>query len=157
MFRILLPLLLLAGLQSPPGSSQAIETLHLSVKISGPVRPSAPGSRVSLRLDVTPKPTMHVYAPGQPDYIPISLTVEKSDRYAPHAAVFPKPEALHFAPLDETQLVYSKPFRIVQEVTLARAPRGPVTVTGTLRYQACDDTLCYPPRNIPVSWTVPVR
>jgi hypothetical protein len=29
-----------------------------------------------------------------------------------------------------------------------------MTIRGTLDYQACDDRLCYPPRSIPVSYTV---
>jgi hypothetical protein len=80
--------------------------------------------------------------------------------------VFPKPEKYFFAPLKETQLVYSKPFRIVQNVTLAAAtalreaghtPASAVTITGKLRYQACDDTICYFPKDLPVSWTVKIK
>ncbi|HUK32755.1 MAG TPA: hypothetical protein VLV86_02525, partial [Vicinamibacterales bacterium] len=32
-----------------------------------------PGQRVTLFVDVTPKPKMHVYAPGAKDYLPIAL------------------------------------------------------------------------------------
>lgn len=156
MIRILLATLLFIGLQSsnqPP----AIETPHLSVKLSNAARAVARGARVSLRVDITPGARMHVYAPGQRDYIPISLTVAKSDQYVAHPAVFPKPETLYFKPLDEMQLVYSKPFRIVQDVTVGRGAHDPVAISGTLRYQACDDSLCYAPRNVAVSWTVPIR
>ena len=67
------------------------------------------------------------------------------------------------AALNETQIVYSKPFRIDQDITLARTPAprdrakedaAAVTIKGTLRYQACDDRICYLPANIPVEWTV---
>ncbi len=167
MNRIFLPALLLLSLQSPNHQSaiqsaarnpqSAIDTPHLSVKLSDPPRAVAPGTRVSLSVDITPKPKMHVYAPEQPDYIPISLTLAGSGDYVAKPPVFPKPETLYFKPLDETQLVYSKPFRIVQDVTIARTSRGSITVSGTLRYQACDDSLCYPPRNVPLSWTVSLR
>jgi DsbC/DsbD-like thiol-disulfide interchange protein len=162
MIRTALALLLLAALQPPTHARptpSTVDTPHLAVTVASPPRAVASGARVSLRLDITPKAKMHVYAPEQADYIPISLTVARSDDYVAHAAVFPKPETLYFKPLEETQLVYSKPFRIVQDVTVARtaARGGTITVSGTLRYQACDDSLCYPPRNVPVTWTVPIR
>lgn len=34
---------------------------------------------------------------------------------------------------------------------------GPAAQNGTLRYQACDNKACYPPKNIPVSFTVNVE
>jgi hypothetical protein len=39
----------------------------------------------------------------------------------------------------------------------ANAPAGPAAETGTLRYQACDNKACYPPKNVPVSVTVSVE
>lgn len=36
------------------------------------------------------------------------------------------------------------------------APLGPVTIEGILRYQACDDKVCLPPRTIPVSVTTEI-
>ena len=59
--------------------------------------------------------------------------------------------------LNETQLVYAKPFRITQQLTLKSPPSGPVTIKGSVRYQACDDTICYLPKTVPVEWTVTVR
>jgi hypothetical protein len=156
-----------------------IETKHVTVAPSGPAQPVAPGARVSLALDVTPKRTMHVYAPQQKgasarrgaasgaraSYIPVSLSIVADPAIAVTAARFPAAELLP-DPLDEPQLVYSKPFRIVQDVTIAatpalrtraRTPGAVVTINGTLRYQACDDTICYVPVNVPVAWTVPLH
>ena len=48
--------------------------------------------------------------------------------------------------------MYAKPFRILQDITSAKP--GPLTVKGTLRYQACDDKVCYRPTNVPLEWTV---
>ena len=39
----------------------------------------------------------------------------------------------------------------------ADAPGGPAAQTGTLRYQACDNKACYPPKNLPVNITVSVE
>ena len=128
-----------------------VETMHVKVTTSVSEKP-ARGGHVSLFVDVEPKPSMHVYAPGQDGFIVVTLTVEKDAAFIAAAPKFPTPEKLLFEPLNETQLVYSKPFRIVQDIT--RAKKGPLTIKGTLRYQACDDKVCYRPTSVPVEWTL---
>ena len=141
-----------------PGSLASIDTPHLTISTSLKKTGAAAGNRVSLVIDLSPKPKMHVYAPGQKDYIPVTVTLASNPAYRALTPVFPKPAKYFFAPLKETQLVYSKPFRIVQDVVLEpAAASGSVTIAGTLRYQACDDAICYLPRNVPLSWTVPVK
>jgi DsbC/DsbD-like thiol-disulfide interchange protein len=155
------------------GAAVPIETKHLTVAAAPPGAPAAAGARVQLALDVTPKRTMHVYAPkgpaarktatsGVPEgLIPVSLKIDADPAIAIGQVQFPKPELREV--LGENQLVYSAPFRIVQDVTLAatpalraraRTPGATVRVTGTLRYQACDDAICYVPVTVPVAWTV---
>jgi hypothetical protein len=34
---------------------------------------------------------------------------------------------------------------------------GPAAQTGTLRYQACNDRMCFPPKTVPVNVTVSVE
>jgi Thiol:disulfide interchange protein DsbD, N-terminal len=70
---------------------------------------------------------------------------------------FPPPEKFFFEPLKLTQLVFSKPFRITQDVTIAAQPAGALRITGSLRYQACDDSVCYLPKTVPIEWTVTGR
>lgn len=145
-------------------AAEQTATKHLSVATSGPAGAVAPGTRVSLVIDVTPKPEMHIYAPEQKDFIPISLALEANRALKPHAARFPKPEK--YKPLDETQLVYSKPFRIVQDVTVAATPAvleraktagATLTIKGALKYQACDNSICYAPVTVPVAWSISLR
>ena len=108
---------------------------------------------------------MHVYTPEQRDLIPISVVLDPNEAIKVHPAAFPKSEKYFFAALKETQLVYSKPFRIVQDVTIALTPavrdratrRESVTVAGKLRYQACDDKVCFMPQDIPISWTIALK
>ncbi|HXW03686.1 MAG TPA: protein-disulfide reductase DsbD domain-containing protein [Vicinamibacterales bacterium] len=138
-----------------PTAAPKAETKHLVVAASS--GPPARG-RIPLFLDVTPRPKMHVYAPDKRQtYIPVALSIAASDGLIVHAPKFPAPEKYFFEPLKETQLVYSRPFRIVQDVTLARAPADRrVTVKGTLRYQACDDRVCYMPQSVGVVWEIKV-
>jgi DsbC/DsbD-like thiol-disulfide interchange protein len=156
--------LLMAGV--PERLESTVETAHLTATMSARRISVAPGERTSLVIEVAPKPGMHVYAPQQKSYIPVSLTLTTSASFRAHPPTFPRPEKYFFAPLKETQLVYTKPFKIGQDITLAPAaalggeggnPGTTVTINGTLRYQACDDTICYLPKNLPVSWTIRLK
>lgn len=139
----------------PTGPSALIETPHLQVKLTGGEAGAASGGRVSLFVDVVPKPRMHVYAPEQKTYLPVSLRLESSPYVKVRPAVFPTGESFFFAPTRETQSVYSRPFRIELPVTVGRVrSAGPITLTGTLEYQACDDRVCYAPRKVPVTWVL---
>lgn len=144
----------LAAAQAPV--KKVTETAHLVITTS--VATAAPSSsrKVSLYVDVAPKPTMHVYAPGQPGYLAIALTLDADESFEAAAATYPAGEKLFMPLLQETQLVYGKPFRITQEVTFrAAAPRPRRrTIKGTLRYQACDDKICYLPKSVPIEWTL---
>jgi hypothetical protein len=137
----------------------SIDSKYLTLTPSAALQ-AAPGARVTLDLAVTPKPKIHVYAPGQPDYMPISLTLDANPAYR-QAGVprYPKSETLFFKPLNERFKVYSKPFRISQDVVVseearARTADGLLVVKGKVSYQACDDLVCYLPVDVPVTWTV---
>jgi DsbC/DsbD-like thiol-disulfide interchange protein len=134
---------------APAQPGQPTVTKHVSVVAS--VQKTAGG--VMLALDVTPLPKMHVYAPGEKDGIPVTLTVVATPAFKAGTVKFPPPQKYYFAPLQLTQLVFSKPFQILQPITPTE-PGAPITVTGTFRYQACDDLVCYLPVNVPVKWEV---
>ncbi|MXY17802.1 MAG: hypothetical protein F4Y57_12620 [Acidobacteria bacterium] len=126
----------------------------------------APGSRLALVVDVTPKPGMHVYAPGDHLYRVVRLRVDAPDFLETHPLSYPQSELYHYEPLDETVPVYQQPFRLVQEVTvpmseetaaLAAAPDGKLVIEGVLEYQACDDEVCYIPAEAPLRWELAWR
>ena len=127
---------------------------------------AAPGTHLSLVLDVTPAARVHVYAPGvSGGYRPIALTVQPQAGLVVRAASFPKPEDYFFEPLNEHVAVYQKPFRIVQDVALDSSREGAaalrdrqgMTIAATLSYQACDDRLCFNPRSVPLSFAIGVK
>ena len=121
----------------------------------------AAGHRVTLALDIDLKPNMHVYAPGVDGYIAIDWKMKDSDAAAAHAVAFPRSEKLYLQAIDETVPVYRGHFRLARELTIAQEDKlkpaldstGHFTVEGTLRYQACDDRLCYIPQELPLKWT----
>ena len=153
----------IVGASAGRGEAGHTETaqLHLTTTASDVV--VAPGARFALAVDVAPKPRMHVYSPDQKTYIPVALEFAANDAITVHAPRFPPSEEYLFKPLNERQRVYSRPFRIVADVTVAltpavreraRAAGASLTINGTLRYQACDDKVCYAPASIPLAWTV---
>ena len=98
---------------------------------------------------------MHVYSPGQKGYIAITVTLEENAAITAAKAKYPPGEKFFMPALNETQLVYAKPFRIAQDVTLKPgASSDPVVIKGSVRYQACDDKICYLPQTVPVEWTI---
>ena len=121
----------------------------------------AAGQRVSLTLDIEMKPNMHVYAPGVEGYIPIDWKMKESAAASAHEVSYPPSEKLHLAAIDETVPVYKEHFRLTRDITIGQDANlrpalngsGKFTVEGTLRYQACDDRVCYIPQELPVKWT----
>src|SRR5688500_15268119 len=150
----------------PADLPRAIEGRQLSVVTSQSAISVAPGATVSLFVDVTPKPKMHVYAPEERgDYIRIELLLDRTPGFRARKAVYPKASNYFFAPLNQTFKVYATPFRIRQDVVLPNtaairrqaATGKSFSLTGTLRYQACDDEVCYRPQDIKVTWTVGLK
>ena len=151
---MLIAAIVVAVLAQAP-ANKPIETAHLTVTATaGAV---ARGGKVTLSVDVTPKPKMHVYSPGQDGYIAITLTLDADQGVTAGKAKYPAGEKFLMPALNETMLVYAKPFRITQDVTIAPSAATPATIKGKLRYQACDDQICYLPKTIPVEWTVAPR
>jgi thiol:disulfide interchange protein DsbD len=142
-----------------PASKPAVtDTAHLTITTSTSVETVAPGGRATLVVDVVPKPRMHVYAPEQKAYLPVSLQVDRNADVTSRPPIFPKGESFFFAPTSETQIVYSHPFRIEVPVSVAKSRKpGTLALGGTLRYQACDDKVCYLPKSVPMTWKLTVR
>jgi hypothetical protein len=142
-----------------------LSTDHLEAVVYPTDEAVAPGNRVSVVLDVTPKAEMHVYAPGSHAYQVISLRVNAQEGLVVHPVIYPESEIYHFEPLDERVEVYQQPFRVIQDITIPitgetreRAQSGgTITVDGVFEYQACDDAICYNPVSLPVSWTLQLR
>ena len=145
-----------------PGQTATVRGAHASLLVKASDSLAAVGHRITLSVQITPDANNHVYAPGQKGYIPVSLTLAEDLAFKPYAAKYPASMPYVFAPLNETVQVYSKPFTITQDVTLAltpemraRATKGEVlTIKGELEYQACDDKVCHRPETLPVEWKI---
>ena len=140
------------------------DTMHLTVLSSISDTAVTPGKKVSLAFEVTPKRSMHVYAPGKHDYQVIAVKVDPQPWLKVEPTSYPPSEIYHFKELDEKVETYGKPFKLVQQLTVldtAAAKKAlaaaPLKVSARLEYQACDDKVCYAPQRIPVSFTVTAK
>ena len=147
------------------GPSVTADTAQLSLTATLSDDRIAPGERISIAWDVVPGPRMHVYAPGKHSYQVVRPSIDPQPWLRALPPTYPASEIYEFKPLDERVEVYTKPFRLVQDVTILAtnevqkllASQTTVTLTGRLEYQACDDLVCYLPQRVPVSWTVPLK
>jgi DsbC/DsbD-like thiol-disulfide interchange protein len=116
-----------------------------------------PGQRITLTIDVDLRPGVHVYAPGAEGYIPISWTLEDSPAYKAQDVEMPAPRKLYLQAIDETVPAYEGRIRLVRGVTIGPAAANRLTIDGALRYQACDDQMCYKPEKLPLQWTFTIE
>jgi hypothetical protein len=138
-------------------STPAPKPGHATVAASPADVTAAPGAKVSLVVDVTPKTNIHVYAPGSEMYIPV--TVKLNPQTTVKAGKLTYPQSVVMTIADEKVAVFAKPFTLTQEITLDKSVKAgeTVAVTGVVSYQACDDKMCFPPEKAPVSWNVTVK
>ena len=142
-------------------------TAHLNIT-AYPSNPSLTvGTKFSLAVDVEPNANIHVYAPGAEamGYRVIGFTMDPVPHIRFEPVEFPESEIYHFEPLDERVPVYQRRFTLLQEAVVSGEPEveealsqiDAVTLSGTLNYQACDDTLCFDPVSVPLSFTLDVE
>ena len=147
---------------------RTLETPHLRLALSQSDRIVAPGSRVSLTVEVELPPDVHVYAPGVKGYKPIQLVLHTSGGIEPAPVIYPSSKTLYLEAIKEKVPVYEGKFRIAQDVTIpvsklgagTRAKFGSsktVSIGGELQYQACDKTICYVPTSVQVKWELKVQ
>jgi hypothetical protein len=71
---------------------------------------------------------------------------------------YPKGKLEKYSFSDKPLSVVTGEFAITTKFRVKQgASSGPAQETGTLRYQACDNHACYPPKNVPVNVTVEVQ
>ncbi|MBI4460158.1 MAG: redoxin domain-containing protein [Acidobacteria bacterium] len=157
------PTILLREFGSVVGTHEtSVKTDYLELKYYSTRDVVHPNLRLTLVADFQLPPKMHVYAPGVANYIPIRLELQSSPNFVGQPAEYPKPEVLHLPAIDERVAVYRGKFRITQDVTIAGASvlrpvlegSGELEISGKLRYQACDEKICYLPQELPLEWTL---
>ncbi len=106
------------------------------------------------------KPGFHVnsHQPTEPELIPTELRFMPPPDLVVGKVQYPAGELTSF-PFDPTQKlsVYSGDLTI-KAVVLSppQSTAGTYTVHGELKYQACDNNACYPPKRLPIQFDVKI-
>ncbi len=96
------------------------------------------------------KPTEKYLIPLTLEWTGGPLTMVKTD--------YPAGSMEKYSFSDKPLSVVTGDFSISTEFKVpAGAQSGPAAQTGTLKYQACDDHACYPPKKVPINVTVSVE
>ena len=95
--------------------------------------------------------------PRDPLLIPIVLSVQSPPGITATEIVYPEPKDLRSEAADQPLAVFEREFLIgVQMAVGPDVPDGEVAVPGSLRYQACDEKVCYAPVTLSATWTLRV-
>lgn len=115
------------------------------------------GAAVDSALQFNLRPGYHVNSntPSEDYLIPLKLTWNEGPLEAA-GATFPKPETHKYSFSQKPLSVYTGDFEIVTHFK-AKATPGVATMTGKLRYQACNDSMCLPPKTLEVKLDVEVQ
>ena len=146
-------LLLLSGLTNPVAAQPPDIAISPVVEIDA----VHPGTTTRVALEVTIDPGHHVNSntPLDEFLIPTVLTLDPPDGISLKGVAFP--EAILLDVAGDELAVFEEEFVIGAElaVTPSLAP-GSYAVPGTLRYQACNDRMCFPPKNAPIQFDLSV-
>ena len=118
-----------------------------------------PGTKARAALLVTLPERFHVQsnAPRDPAFIPTVLTIEPPAGVKVDEIVFPPATDLRQAGQSQPLAVFEHEFAIGVQFDLSTTiPSGAIEIPARIRYQACDDKLCYAPTTADVRWSLVV-
>jgi len=125
----------------------------------GNVQVKAGGSKnVTLDFRIGSEYHINSHTPKSPLLIPTVLKLSGPEQVTVADLKYPAGQdvSFPFSP-DEKLSVYSGEFTVEAVLkTATNVPAGTYPITGTLRFQACDHSACYPPKNLPVQFQVTV-
>ncbi len=94
--------------------------------------------------------------PADAYLIPLKLTWAAGPLQATEI-VYPKAQMEKYSFSPDPLSVFSGQFDILSKFKVSStATPGPTAITGKLRYQACTDRMCFPPKNVDVALQVDI-
>ena len=112
------------------------------------------GEAAQTRIPCAVQTGFHVNSntPGEDYLIPLKLTWTAAGALQPGEVVYPKPSLEKYPFADKPLSVVTGKFDLIANFKVApNAPAGPGIASGKLRYQACNDRACFPPKTIDIS------
>lgn len=140
-----------------PALGQGRPRAEVTPFVETEVAPAGASTRVA--LTVTLPEGLHVQSdqPRDPSLIPTVLTIDAPEHVRVRQLVFPHPSDFEQEGQEQPLAVFEHEFVVGAELDVAaNAPAGDLVIPGRLRYQACDDKVCFPPTTAQVQWTLKV-
>jgi len=138
---------------------------HLRLKYYASSNSMSAGDSIRLTVEVLLNDTVHVYGPGVRNYAAVTWALQSSSAYSARAVEYPAPEIVALGRTQENVPIYRGRVRLARSVTINTdrhalfkqlGPAGDLSIKGTFRFQACDDSTCYVPLSIPLDWRLAV-
>jgi hypothetical protein len=137
-------------------ASVGIGAEDVQAKISLSSAQAAPGQELGVAVDITIAPGWHIY--GQPlpeNYVATSLTFA-GDAIAQQSIALPPAVPLEFKALGETLPVYEGSVQGKGSILISgRVKPGTSKITGTFRFQECNESICKLPQEVP--FEIPIK
>jgi DsbC/DsbD-like thiol-disulfide interchange protein len=119
-----------------------------------------PGGKGTVTLHVKLPDTVHVQSdkPLDKSLIATALSIEAPPGVRVERIAYPAATTLKQEGQKQPLMVFRHEFTIT--VHLALTPvvaSGEIRVPARLRYQACDETMCYPPARVETLWTLRIE
>ena len=125
--------------------------------------PKVAGKRnaaVQVKIPVAVKDGYHVNSnkPNEESLIPLKLAWTGTGALEGGTVTYPKPSLEKYEFTEKPLSVYTGAFHLVANFKVAaNAQAGPGAATGKLRYQACSNRACYPPKTVDVTISYQVQ
>ena len=110
------------------------------------------GARLALRVTLPEGLHTQSNKPRDPSLIATELAIDAPPGVTVAEIVWPESHDFKVEGLDQPLAVFEREFFI--GVQLSSAPAAGAKIPAHLRYQACDDKLCYAPTTAHVEWTI---
>ena len=113
---------------------------------------ATPGGRVKATLHFKIKDGYHTqsHKPSEDYFIPTILKIKPGAGIRVGKVTYPKGHEEKVSGLDKPLSVYDKEFKITVPIAISAQAKLPATLKGTLNYQACQGSVCYPPQKLAV-------
>ena len=120
-------------------------TVHASLARDATISGSA--FRVTVALDLPAPWHVNANPAASPDFIPTTLTWAPNPSVRSVKIIYPRGQTITVPWADTPVSLYSGKISIFSDVTIT----SNTTLAGVLKYQACDDQVCYAPKSVPVT------
>jgi hypothetical protein len=111
-------------------------------------------SEATIKLKIAPPFHVNANPPSEKNLIPTELEFAAQNGISLEKAIYPPGELKKFAFSEKPLAVYEGEIEIRLLLKTIAAADGVQTLNGTLRFQPCDDEVCYRPQTVKIALPV---